>query len=320
MSALSDLFTDIATEIRGKTGETGTMKPAEFPDKIAGIETGGGGGGGMLPAGLYFEPSKIVKNYNQTYRYFKLNGETYLVTYIAASTSANSKHRYFYKVNSDNTLTLVLGATLDWTFETTRNCELNGKAHFFGGSYHSGFDGTSTIQYTKFASDSTSCCVYNNKLYVTLFGDTDLLMWNEETDVWESVCLIGSKYSYRYLCVFDGVMYLLESGSVYEFNGSEFVLSESGYTENTLPFDSNVTRILFDGYIYSLKQVKASQYSLIRYKQEITDNPVEEILGFVPGAFINSQFFADGDDLHVCSGTTFPALDVIVRLIEETEE
>lgn len=40
MSALSDLFTDIATEIRGKTGETGTMKPAEFPDKIAGIETG----------------------------------------------------------------------------------------------------------------------------------------------------------------------------------------------------------------------------------------------------------------------------------------
>lgn len=40
MSALGDLFTDIATEIRGKTGETGTMKPAEFPDKIAGIETG----------------------------------------------------------------------------------------------------------------------------------------------------------------------------------------------------------------------------------------------------------------------------------------
>ena len=43
MSALSELFSGIAGAIRSKTGETGTMKPMEFPEKIAGIRTGGSG-------------------------------------------------------------------------------------------------------------------------------------------------------------------------------------------------------------------------------------------------------------------------------------
>lgn len=49
MSVLSDLFTDIAGAIRGKTGEEGTMKPIDFPSKIESISVGGGGtvdGGG----------------------------------------------------------------------------------------------------------------------------------------------------------------------------------------------------------------------------------------------------------------------------------
>lgn len=41
-NALGTLFQNIASAIRAKTGETGSMKPAEFPDKIAAIETGGG--------------------------------------------------------------------------------------------------------------------------------------------------------------------------------------------------------------------------------------------------------------------------------------
>ena len=45
-NVLGTLFGDIAEAIRGKTGETGTMKPAEFPDKIAGISVGGSGSAG----------------------------------------------------------------------------------------------------------------------------------------------------------------------------------------------------------------------------------------------------------------------------------
>jgi hypothetical protein len=36
-NVLGELFGDIATAIRSKTGEEGTMKPAEFPEKIDGI-------------------------------------------------------------------------------------------------------------------------------------------------------------------------------------------------------------------------------------------------------------------------------------------
>ena len=41
-NVLAELFQDIATAIREKSSETGTMKPAEFPDKIRAIESGGG--------------------------------------------------------------------------------------------------------------------------------------------------------------------------------------------------------------------------------------------------------------------------------------
>ena len=40
-NVLAELFQNTADAIREKTGGTGTMKPAEFPDKIRGITTGG---------------------------------------------------------------------------------------------------------------------------------------------------------------------------------------------------------------------------------------------------------------------------------------
>ena len=45
MSALSDLFQNIADAIRTKTGDTATMAPATFPDHILAIPTGGSGDG-----------------------------------------------------------------------------------------------------------------------------------------------------------------------------------------------------------------------------------------------------------------------------------
>ena len=42
-NVLGTLFGEIADAIRAKSGESGTMKPAEFPAKIAAIPTGGGG-------------------------------------------------------------------------------------------------------------------------------------------------------------------------------------------------------------------------------------------------------------------------------------
>lgn len=42
-NVLGELFENIASAIREKTGEADTMKPAQFPEKILGIEAGGSG-------------------------------------------------------------------------------------------------------------------------------------------------------------------------------------------------------------------------------------------------------------------------------------
>lgn len=44
-NVLGTLFADIANAIREKNGETGTIKPAEFPEKIAGITVSSEGSG-----------------------------------------------------------------------------------------------------------------------------------------------------------------------------------------------------------------------------------------------------------------------------------
>ena len=59
-NVLGELFGDIASAIREKTGDTATMKPAEFPDKIAAIEVGGGSGGTFVVARGSFTPTSTT--------------------------------------------------------------------------------------------------------------------------------------------------------------------------------------------------------------------------------------------------------------------
>lgn len=69
-NVLAELFGNMANAIREKTGDTGTMKPAEFPEKIRSIESGGGVGT-LLPLtvtknGTYYpiENLEIGKSYS----------------------------------------------------------------------------------------------------------------------------------------------------------------------------------------------------------------------------------------------------------------
>ena len=63
-NVLGSLFGDIADAIRAKTGGTGTMKPNEFPDKIAAIEVGGGGSFQMKTGNLKATATKATVNHN----------------------------------------------------------------------------------------------------------------------------------------------------------------------------------------------------------------------------------------------------------------
>ena len=81
-NALGTLFGEIAGAIREKTGDTATMKPAEFPEKIAAIEGGGSGGDSKEP---------LIK---------------YISTYSTTSGAAVSTHTLSFRV-SKNTKVLA---------------------------------------------------------------------------------------------------------------------------------------------------------------------------------------------------------------------
>ena len=58
-NALGQLFGEIAGAIREKTGDEGKMKPAEFPEKIRGIE---GGGDGVDPYYMHLAEAMMTRN------------------------------------------------------------------------------------------------------------------------------------------------------------------------------------------------------------------------------------------------------------------
>ncbi|MBE6666632.1 MAG: hypothetical protein E7603_10565 [Ruminococcaceae bacterium] len=59
-NVLAELFQNTANAIREKTGEEGSMKPAEFPEKIRSIQTGGTGGTGNAEADV--RPLTVTEN------------------------------------------------------------------------------------------------------------------------------------------------------------------------------------------------------------------------------------------------------------------
>lgn len=77
-NVLGALFQDIADAIRVRSGETGKIKPADFPDKIAAIETGGGGGGATITE---FLPTTTATN-----QYFELFGAFAMTVFIDEDT------------------------------------------------------------------------------------------------------------------------------------------------------------------------------------------------------------------------------------------
>lgn len=88
-NVLGVLFSDIADAIRGKTGDTATMKPAEFPEKISGIETGSGGGNSnndvWYVAGGDFKPTTKAWTVNHNIGVIP----EIIIVYIGATPQAN---------------------------------------------------------------------------------------------------------------------------------------------------------------------------------------------------------------------------------------
>ena len=75
-NVLGELFQDIADAIRGKTGETGTMKPIDFPSAIASIVTGSGGGGGGSSTDVRVKYVTFMNGATELIKYPVIVGDT----------------------------------------------------------------------------------------------------------------------------------------------------------------------------------------------------------------------------------------------------
>lgn len=219
---LETLFSEIAGAIRQKNGETGTMKPVEFPAKIAAIEAGGGSGGGGSSGGtldgIYLTLTETPGNGDS--RFFLFRGNLYWLRVD----STNNVFRIYRHADGAFTEVASLASGGKFTNITfTTFVEYNGLLHFLGctGSYskaHVTWDGASTFTTWKDMPDYSEVSYNNNavviggELYAVL-GRTDLYKWDQTTDTWTKAATTQSTK----LFLHEGNLYNYYFGNLYQW-------------------------------------------------------------------------------------------------------
>lgn len=208
-NALGTLFGEIAGAIREKTGDTATMKPAEFPEKIAAIEAGGGSGSSIQSGAYLIEEDTIALPNNYLQFHFMLNGYRYAFT--ATSTSLTKTTYNFYKYENGKWTQKVSSLNLNYSAMAEKpGIVFNGKLHIFSGSYHIAYNGeTSTTTYTKPSQGVNGTVgeffVQDNTLKQFCYVDGKVYAWAESTDKWTAESSITKEtYTYKYYFINSG--------------------------------------------------------------------------------------------------------------------
>lgn len=123
-NVLAELFQNVASAIREKTGESGTMKPAEFPDKIRAIEAGGTGD--LIPLtvtknGKYY-PSESFE-FGKPFM-FKTSYTQAELQMLAAMGTSSDGMSYLYEKGDSYLVVMFLGdiRVLVYTTSATEGC------------------------------------------------------------------------------------------------------------------------------------------------------------------------------------------------------
>ena len=168
MSALSDLFQNIANAIREKTGETGRMKPLDFPSKISTIQGGGGTGG--LEAGFYWK-NFLVPPLRKRQVLFTFKGDLYFYgSTVAPSSSSKTTYPIYKYVNGEWVFVIQSAFNSEYPPTYAHPIEHNGKVHFMGADrkVHYVWDGAETFTELNVPPGYgyAKCCVsFNGNLY-----------------------------------------------------------------------------------------------------------------------------------------------------------
>lgn len=320
-NVLAALFQDQADAIREGLGDIGKIAPLDFPARtrdIVGLIGTGGSGGGSLPAGVYLSAYPIAIGIATKHRFFFLNGELYAT---GTGIAGNGYLSYIYKWNGSSWTTVlsassstegISGTTVDGV--GYRAVEYNGKMHFIDGVDHAVFDGSTFTNLNALpAKETTSVCVYQNKVVVYQATTGSMYEWDEVTDTWTVMAKISSNtYTYYYLHVINDVLYGIESKIVYKYVDGAMVQFKN---EALTQFSSSATFVYDDCiyYIYSQK----TRARLYRYNPLTGENV---LVGNIP-QFSNYYLTVGGNEISFVgvtntSSTHHPCF--VVNIIEET--
>lgn len=312
-NALGTLFGDIANAIREKNGETGTMKPAEFPEKISAIETGGGSsGGGTLPVGAYWQESGNKKPIKYDQKWFTLNGNVYAIARDGTGAGGTAN---IYKLSDGAWTVLVSAFDFGIPITTINVTEYNGEVHFTGNdtTKHVVWDGTANNPTVKTALPyyiyTDAAFVQNDVLKIHSNYNGTVYAWDAASDTWTAEATIGSKYYYFYP-IGDSV-YCINSQTVYKYTGA--AIEQVGtLTASTKQRES------FGKYIYyTTNGVSYSPYKIYKYD---TTTHTDSLVGTLPGLHRMYTFYKyDDTPRMLIGGYDYGFAELTLHEIEATE-
>ena len=244
-NVLGTLFQDIANAIRGKTGDTATMKPAEFPDKIAAIEAGGGSAGGCsIEIDTRSNPSLYYQSWinNQ-------NGDLY--AYSLTYTGYGASGGKLYKYQDGKWTNLLTDLNLSPACFNGA-VYYNGKYHIISNNeYHWTWDGDVTFTQLNPLPNryyNGYIFVFNNKLMYHADEYGILYEWNDDSDTWSEVAQIFSNYEYAKPFVYNNELYFMGTYNLYKYSDGALTLLKT-FTFSDKPF-SYADYVIINNYLY----------------------------------------------------------------------
>jgi hypothetical protein len=163
---LGTLFGDIAGAIRDMTGDTATMKPTEFPEKILGISGGGSGDKQYELVYSQFTPNTaqatIEHNLGKIPDVFMVFLEDIPINKIVLSAWCFSpKMMEAFGVGNNNMVTIYSGQSMSVSSSKDITLVSDGSTYYKYGGIHSFTD-------THFSMGGSSCGLYVGKFYRTI--------------------------------------------------------------------------------------------------------------------------------------------------------
>lgn len=242
--------------------------------------SGGGSGGGSLPAGVYWTSAGFNPPSNSNQSIFWLNGELYLTSGLAATTT-------LYKLVDGAWTTVLTGITQHCMHYN--QVEYNGKVHFIGYSTnHLTFDGTSitSMNDLPLATDHKRCLfVHDGKLKYCSYRSPTIYVWNESDDSWTAEYQIATSSEYTYWAVVNGEAYCVRHPTVYHYSNG--TLTAIGTVTNW----GGPTLIGHNGALYFLYS-NSTYRTCALYKFDLTTN-TETNLGLSPFNSASTVHFND---------------------------